>query len=105
MPGFDRTGPWGRGYCVHPHWGCGPHYGWGGGFGRGWRHRFWAPGIPGHSWWGPPTWYESSISPEDEIEMLRKEAEYLEKESREIRRTIERLRNEQQGEQESGEAN
>lgn len=65
MPGRDRTGPFGQGpmsgrragYCggeempnyarVRPGQALGPA-GWGGrGRGCGWRHRYWATGIPG----------------------------------------------------------
>ena len=61
MPGFDGTGPMGqgpmtgggRGYCAMPVRGAGPYgggRGYGGrgrGGGRGWRHRYYATGVPG----------------------------------------------------------
>lgn len=41
-----------------------PWWCWGQGWGRGWRWRFWATGIPGWMWWdpwfayrGPAWWY------------------------------------------------
>jgi len=59
MPGGDRTGPLGQGpmtgrglgfcnpnrttYSAFGGWG----FGAGRGGGRGWRHRFWATGVPG----------------------------------------------------------
>ncbi len=100
MPGFDRTGPWGRGpmtgwgrgYCASPGWGSRPRYGWGSGFGRGWRHRFWATGMPGRGWWGPPDWYGPGLSREEEMAMLQEEAEYLEKELKDIRKKIDELK-------------
>jgi hypothetical protein len=104
MPGFDRTGPWGRGpmtgrgrgYCVSPGWTGQPHFSRGGGFGRGrgWRNRYWATGIPGRGWWGPPDWYGPSLSREDEMALLQEDAAYLERELGEIRRSIDALKSE-----------
>ncbi len=102
MPGFDRTGPrgggpmtgGGRGYCMSSEWVGRPRTGWGGGYGRGrgWRHRFWATGIPGRGWWGTPPGYTAASSPEEEIKVLQEEAGYLEKELKEIRRSIDALK-------------
>ncbi len=97
MPGFDGTGPmgsgpmsgWGRGFCVTPGWGGRPRY-WGGG-GRGWRHRYWATGIPGRDWWRAPYGYGSS-TPEEESEWLKQEAVFLEKELETIRQQIEEMK-------------
>ncbi len=104
MPGFNRTGPrgggpmtgGGRGYCLSSDWVGRPRMGWGGGFGRGrgWRHRFWATGIPGHGWWSSPFGY-GSLAPEEELEELKQEATYLEKELSMVRRQIEKLANDQ----------
>ena len=110
MPGGDRTGPRGMGpmtgraagYCA----GYGmPGYtnpiagrgfgGWGGG--RGWRHRFYATGVPGWAaGWGagfpqgvaPGPW---APSPEDEVKMLQNEAKGMEQALGEIRKRIEEL--------------
>lgn len=80
-PGFGRgTGGWG------------PGRGWGRGFvgvgggGRGWRHRFWATGLPG--WMGGSTpaadsaseqrWLEARARAlESEIDAVRKQLEGL----------------------------
>ena len=73
MPGGDRTGPIGygpmtgraAGFCAgydrpgYANPGPGRGFGWGGGGrgrgGRGWRHRYYATGMPGwmRSGWGP----------------------------------------------------
>jgi hypothetical protein len=109
MPGFDGTGPWGggpmtgggRGYCAAPLRGR-PRYGLGGGFGRsrGWRHRFWATGVPGWAWpaaryaqWRGPYTY-SSVTPEEELKIMQEEAQYLETELQQIRRDMEELKKE-----------
>jgi len=73
MPGRDRTGPQGAGsrtgrgmgYCAgydRPGFGFRR-----GGTGRGWRHRFFATGVPG---WATPT-------PEQETADLNAQAEWL----------------------------
>ena len=95
MPGFDRTGPagmgpmtgWGRGLCG-PYGGrggrrsFGPWFGWGG-RGRGWRHRYWATGMPGWGRMYPPPWegyYGPVYSQEDELAVLKEEAAWLKEE-------------------------
>ncbi|MGD8889419.1 MAG: DUF5320 domain-containing protein [Desulfobacterales bacterium] len=94
MPGFDGTGPagggpmtgWGRGPCN-----SGASYGlersgsrrgigFGYGRGRGYRHMFWETGLPRWArrrsdWSGP--YRESYHSREDEVRMLKEEAEAL----------------------------
>ena len=100
MPGFDRTGPagmgpmtgWGRGRC-NPYGGRGgrqalwPSFGWSG-RGRGWRHRFWATGMPR---WGRggfagpyygPSYSDSGpyYSREDEMTGLKEQAAWLKEE-------------------------
>ena len=100
MPGFDRTGPggrgpmtgWGRGYCISGDWPERPRYGWGGGMGRarGWRHRFWATGVPGCGRWAAP-FDHRAFTPEEELEDLNQEVTYLEKELNTVRRQIEKM--------------
>jgi hypothetical protein len=109
MPRGDRTGPWGQGpmtgrgvgYCAgydapgyaNPAsgwgygraWGrgrfAGPGYGRGGG-GRGWRHQFYATGVPGWARYGyGPSWGVPTPPTRDqEMESLRREAEWLKQE-------------------------
>jgi hypothetical protein len=101
MPRGDRTGPQGygpmtgrgAGYCsgygVPGYANAG--YGWSCGFGgggRGWRHGFYATGQPG---WargyapGPPAWGYAGpapyadFTPEREVEALRQQSEYFQK--------------------------
>ncbi len=73
VPGYANLGP-GRGF-----WGRGGRPCWGG-WGRGWRHWYCATGLPrwarrGYppAWWGPP----APPTREEEVEMLRQEAEWL----------------------------
>jgi hypothetical protein len=110
MPGGDRTGPRGMGpmtgrgagFCT----GYGmPGYmnpiagrGWRGRGpgGRGWRHWFYATGIPGwmrSGWTGvqPPWGGYQAPSPEMETEALRSEAEALEAELETIRKRLDEL--------------
>jgi len=118
MPGFDGTGPlgfgpmtgWGRGYCVaylgpHPNrlglrgspWYYGGRFqgGLGRGRGRGWRHWYYATGLPGwaraqYSYppfspaWGnvPPP------SPQEEVEMLKEQSEILKQQLEQIDKRI-----------------
>ena len=106
MPAGDGTGPAGMGprtgrgagYCsgydapgwAHPGFGRGfgrgRGYGGrgmrGGGGGRGWRNQFYATGLPRWARWGPPpvTAYGApyaSPSREQEVDMLKGEAEWL----------------------------
>lgn len=99
MPGGDRTGPLGQG----PLTGRGAGFcrgfdspgfadaGYGGGFGRGggrgWRHRYYATGMPGWargsysyeppvSAWQPPP--AARMRARDELKMLRSEAQACE---------------------------
>lgn len=98
MPGFDGTGPvgfgpmtgWGRGFCIEPGWSCNPRYGWGGGYGRGWRHRFWATGVPGRMWRRARYDYPY-FTVEEESEWLKQEAQFLENELEAIRKRIDEL--------------
>lgn len=98
MPGLDRTGPQGAG----PRTGRGMGYcsgydqpgftnltptsrGWfgfgRGGGGRGWRHRFFATGMPG---WAPPT-------PEQETADLKVQADFLKTQLDAIQKRIDEL--------------
>jgi hypothetical protein len=101
MPAGDGTGPagmgpmtgWGMGYCggydapgwAYPGFGRGRGYGGRmgrGGGGWGWRHQFYATGLPRWARWGarPIAAYGgpyAAPSRENEIEMLKGEAEWL----------------------------
>jgi hypothetical protein len=92
VPGFMNPG-WGGGY--------GAGGGWGRGWGRGggWRHRHWyhATGLPGWqraavSWpaYAPPFPgpFGSLVTKEQEIEALRKQAEYFEQALDDLRNRI-----------------
>lgn len=105
MPGGDRTGPLGEGpmtgrgmgFCAgHPtpgntQPGPGRGFGRGRGFsgggrgGRGWRHRFWATGVPG--------WARGGCLPETrqtEMQWLEARARAIESELAAIRARLER---------------
>jgi hypothetical protein len=99
MPGFDGTGPrgqgpmtgGGQGYCMTPKhnfqsrpWGFR-------GFGRGWKNRYFAKGIPGGFWGRGFREIEPDISAKDKVEMLQDEANYYEREPKNIREEIDRL--------------
>lgn len=104
VPGGDRTGPMGMGpmtgrgagYCggygrpgfSNPFPGRGFGLGMGRGRGRGWRHWYYATGLPGWARfgpgfaWGPPPagfgpYYPPAMTPEQEAEALRAQAEWL----------------------------
>lgn len=87
MPGFDGTGPMGmgpmtggaRGLCNpyaqgYARRGSGPWPGWGRGRGRGFRHIYWATGLPGWMRSGPAGPWDSPLAApygrEREIEFL-----------------------------------
>ena len=120
MPGFNGTGPWGqgpmtggaRGYC-NPGYGSASGRGYGPGRGRGFRRGF-GPGYGrsrgygfgrGFSRWDayPPVggWPETTtnapygspygMKPEDEVNMLRDEAEAMKNELESINQRIEEL--------------
>ena len=106
MPGGDRTGPIGRGpmtgrgagFCAGygvPEF-TNPGYGAGGAFfagrgGRGRRNRFYATGVPGWQYFaGNPIPGGMSFSaqpgtPQDELDLLKGQAQYLENGLKELR--------------------
>jgi Family of unknown function (DUF5320) len=98
MPGRDRTGPMcagpgtgrGMGYCSGYNWSGFANQGTGfrgwsgfgrGGGGRGWRHRFFATGVPG---WAATT-------PEQETADLYTRADWLKGQLDAIQKRIEEL--------------
>jgi hypothetical protein len=121
MPAGDGTGPAGRGpmtgrgagYCAGydvpgygnpwPRIGLGWRRGWGGGWGRGrgWRHVYYATGLPGWvrsgyapAWGGPPVGfgpYGAAPTREQETEYLRTQAEWLKEQLDAITSRIEEL--------------
>jgi hypothetical protein len=124
MPGGDRTGPMGAGprtgrsagYCAgydvpgfaNPAggWGAGRGgifgFGYGsgrGGYGRGWRHRFLATGIPGRVLgYGPPNAYATAaVAPEDEKSFLKEQAEYFKKALEDINKRLDRIKSTKEG--------
>ncbi len=124
MPGGDRTGPLGMGpmtgraagYCAGygmpgyanpiPGRGFGRGFGrgwgfWGRGFGgggRGWRHWYYATGLPGWArfGWAPPLWGPSAWAPlgygkpdpDAEKEILKDQAEALQSELEMIKKRL-----------------
>jgi len=125
MPAGDRTGPMGMGpmtgrgagYCAgygmpgyaNPVYGRGFGQGWargwGGGRGRGyrWRHWYYATGLPGWlrfgygpAWGPPPAAYGPYASPPDEeLDVLRGQAQWLKDELEAISKRIEELEREE----------
>jgi len=123
MPRGDGTGPMGMGpmtgraagFCAGfgvpgyanpiPGRGFGMGRGWFGGGGRGWRHWYYATGLPG--WmragyapaWGmpyPPAWDMSAPSPEQETAALRQQAEALKAALDQINQRLEEIGKEQE---------
>ena len=97
MPGFDRRGPEGqgpmtgrvRGLCVESADFVRPRFG---GFGRGWRNRYFASGMPGRFWGRGLVRYEPELSSKEEVEILQNEANYFERELKKIREEIDRIK-------------
>lgn len=105
MPGGDRTGPLGygpmtgrgAGFCagygvpgyINPVFGRGRGFGGGGfGRGRGWRNMYYATGQPfwGQGYPANPAWtgyagpaYNSEFTPEREMEMLKTQSDFFQK--------------------------
>jgi hypothetical protein len=95
-PGYANPAPglgrgWGRGA-----WGAGR--GWGGG-GRGWRHQYYATGLPGRARYGyAPSWgyapYPQPPGAEEETELLKNQAEALQRELDAINKRLDELEKE-----------
>lgn len=124
MPGGDRTGPRGfgpmtgraAGYCAgYPvpgyanpipgrGWfgrGFGRGRGWfGRGFGRGWRNFYYGAGFPGYFGPVPEAYpYAQDVTPKEEIQMLKDQAELLKNELEEIQKrigTLEKVKDKQE---------
>ena len=107
MPGFDGSGPKGRGPMTGGARGyCNPgasygiersgsrrDFSFGYGRGRGYRHMFWETGLPRWArrrsdWPGSGPYREPSYSREDEVRMLKEEAEALKDELNAIERRM-----------------
>lgn len=103
MPGRDRTGPIGAGprtgrgmgYCGgyeqpgfnHPSSGFRGGSGYGrAGIGRGWRHMYYATGLPG---WARPS--AAPVAPEQEMARLKNEADWLKNQLESLNHRIEEL--------------
>jgi hypothetical protein len=101
MPGGDRTGPFGygpmtgrgAGYCagyrdpgyMNPAYGRGRGFGGGG---RGWRHMYFATGLPlwARGYPANPAWtgyagpaYYGEFTPEQEVEALKAQSDFFQK--------------------------
>ena len=107
-PGYANPIP-GRGFGM----GRGRGGAWGGGWGRGrgWRHQYYATGVPGWArfgsapvWGAPPAWgappppaygpYAAPPPPEQEAEFLRTQAEWLKEQLDAMSRRITELEQE-----------
>jgi hypothetical protein len=95
MPFGDGTGPLGEGprlgRCAGPTVPGGMNPGWGRGFGgggRGWRHRFGAPGTAGTA---PIANAFVTVTDEGEIAALKGEAESLQNTLNQMKKRIEEL--------------
>ena len=118
MPRGDRTGPggWGpmtgrgMGYCAGydapgyagPASGFGPGRGrgWWGGGGRGWRHRYYGTGQPRWARYDYPSpWaygrYGPAMTEEQEVELLKDQAEALRRQMEAITKRLEELEKEE----------
>ncbi|HPI92698.1 MAG TPA: DUF5320 domain-containing protein [Deltaproteobacteria bacterium] len=93
-PGYANPSP-GRGF-----WGRGR----GGGGGRGWRHWYYATGLPGWQRWGAPhpgwgvPWSHgipaeppAPVARQQELDALKRQAEYLEQTLSDIRKRLEEI--------------
>jgi Family of unknown function (DUF5320) len=121
MPRGDRTGPMGLGPMTGRGAGHCAGYGmpgfmspmggrgfWGRGGGRGWRHWFYATGLPGwaRAGWGWPAWggaspypYEAHFAGEEaELQALKTQAGSLERTLEALRRRIQNLETEAKAE-------
>lgn len=112
MPGGDGTGPMGQGpmtgraagFCAgytvpgYMNAGFGRGFGFGrgrGGFGggRGWRHRFWATGVPGWAFWGAGPGYaaEPATVPADERSFLEEQLRVMEQRLEALKKRLDTL--------------
>jgi len=115
MPFGDRTGPLGRGprtgrgagYCSgYPVPGfLNPTPGFGfWGRGRGWRHMFWATGLPGWARFGYPGapaapgygFFPAEPTSDEEKEILKEQAEDLKRALAEIEKRLQELEKKQE---------
>ena len=125
MPAGDRTGPLGlgpmtgrgAGYCagygvpgyMNPwggrgYYGRGWYGGWGRGGGRGWRHWYYATGLPGWARAGAyPAWgvtaypyYPGELSRDQEIELLKQHSQVLERDLENVRKRLSELEKEEE---------
>ena len=115
MPRGDRTGPEGRGpltgraggfcagYTQPGYTNPWPRGGWGSGAGlsrgagRGWRHMYYATGLPGWQREYPSPVYppaSPSVTKQQEIEGLKGQAEYLEDVLEKVRKRLDELASE-----------
>ena len=111
MPREDRTGPMGMGpmtgcgagYCAgygvpgyaNPIPGRGVGCGWRGG-GRGWRHWYYATGLPGWARFGyAPAWGAPPPTREQEAEFLKAQADALKQQLDAISQRIAELEKEE----------
>ncbi len=91
-PGYANPAPgYGRGF--------GRGRGWWGGGGRGWRHWYYATGLPGWARYGfAPAWgygpYSEPPTKEQETDMLKSQAEALKQELDAIAQRLEELEKE-----------
>jgi hypothetical protein len=81
----------GRGLCVESGQFAGGRFGGFGGFGRGWRHRYFATGSPGPFYGGGFARYENDMSPAEKREVLEDEANYFERQLKQIQEQLKRL--------------
>jgi hypothetical protein len=63
-----------------------------GGFGRGWRHRYFAIDTPGPFYGRGFARYEADLSPTEKREVLEDEANYFERQLKHIREELNRLK-------------
>ncbi len=91
-PGFANPMP-GRGYGMGRGrgWSRGRGHGYGMGPGRGWRHQYYATGLPGWARYeyAPP--YPPQVSPDQEVDILKQQAEWLKNELEAISQRLSEL--------------
>ena len=102
MPAGDGTGPRGMGpmtgrragYCAgygmpgYANSMPGRGFGMGWGRGRGWRHMYYATGLPGWARYGNAPAWGAQPTPEQETEFLKSQAEMLKEELEAISKRI-----------------